>query len=223
MAASLSVAPRSERGKSAVRALRRAGRVPAVMYGHGDETREVSVDAHDLERLLASISVENTLIDVQVEGGETTRALIREVQWHPYRPLVLHVDFYQIHAGERLKLDVPVRLNGIPIGVRENGGVLQQSLHELHIECLPRHIPETVDIDVSGLAIGDSVNVREISLPEVTIHNDPDLAICSVTGPTVAALPEEPTEEEVVGEVEPELIRRRGEDEDDVPAEEQGD
>jgi large subunit ribosomal protein L25 len=225
MAASISVAPRSERGKGAARSLRRQGRIPAVMYGHGDETRELSLDAHDLERLLSSINVGNTLIQVEFEGGESTRALIREVQWNPYRPLVLHVDFYQVHAGEPIKLDVPVVLNGTPAGVRDNSGVLQQSLYALHIECLPRHIPETVEVDVSGLSIGDSVSVREISLPNVTIHNDGDLAICSVTGPTVAALPE--AEEEVVPEegadVEPEVIRRRGEDADDVPTQEQGD
>jgi large subunit ribosomal protein L25 len=224
MAATLTVAPRSERGKNAARALRRSGRVPAVMYGHGEETREISVDALELERLLSSISVENTLIDLRLDGGATARALIREVQWHPFKPIVLHVDFLQIHAGEAIKLDVPVRLLGPPIGVREHGGVLQQSLHELHVECLPRHIPEVVEVDVAGLEIGDAIYVRDIQLPNVTILNDVDLAICSVTGPTVAALPEEPEveEEEGVGEVEPELIRRRGEEEE-VPASEQGD
>jgi large subunit ribosomal protein L25 len=220
MAVTLSATPRSERGKSAARTLRRSGRIPAVMYGHGDETRELSLDALELERLISSISIENTLIDVQIEGADTTRALIREVQWHPYKPLVLHVDFYQIHAGESLKLDVPVRLVGTPVGVREQGGVLQQVLHELHIECLPRNIPETLEIDVTGLAINDSVNVSSVSVPNVTILNDPDLSICSVTGPTVAALPEEPTTET---DVQPELVRRAGEDADDVPTTEQGD
>jgi large subunit ribosomal protein L25 len=220
MAARLSVAPRNERGKGAARRLRRDGRIPAIIYGHGDETKELSVDALELEKLLSSISVENTLIDVEIEGGDTTRALIREVQWHPYRPVVMHVDFYQIHAGEKLKLDVPVVLSGTPVGVRENSGILQQSLHELHIECLPRHIPASVELDVSGLQIGDAVYVREVEIANVAILNDGDLAICTVSGPTVAALPEEPTEE---ADVQPELVGRAGEDADDVPAEEQGD
>lgn len=220
MTASLSVASRTERGKGAARRLRRDGRVPAVMYGPGDETLQLSVDALELEKLLASISVENTLLQVQVDGGSANRVLIREVQWHPHRPIVLHVDFYQVHKGARIKLDVPVALAGVPIGVRENSGVLQQSLHELHVECLPRHIPASIDIDVSGLQIGDSVYVRDIELPDVVIHNDGDLAICSVTGPTVVALPEDPTSE---ADVEPQLIRRAGEDVDAVPAEEQGD
>jgi large subunit ribosomal protein L25 len=219
MAATLSATPRSERGKGAARTLRRSGRIPAVMYGRGDETHALTVDAHELERLISSVSIENTLIDVQIEGGDTTRALIREVQYHPYKPQVLHVDFYQVHAGEPMKLDVPVRLVGTPAGVRDQGGVLQQVLHELHIECLPRHIPETVEIDVSGLSIGDAIYVHTVSIPNVTIHNDAELSICSVAGPTVAALPEEPTTE---ADVEPALVRRVGEDADDVPTTEQG-
>lgn len=214
MAVTLNARPRAERGKGAARELRREGRVPAVIYGHGEETRSLSVDSHELEKLLATISVENTLIELAIEGADTARALIREVQWHPFRPQVLHLDFYQIHAGEKLRLHVPVRLHGTPAGVVEDGGVLQQVLHDLEIECLPRDIPEVVEVDVSELRIADAINVRDIDLPNVRILNDEELTICSVTPPTVAALPETPEEEEGVGEVEPVLIRRRGEDAD---------
>lgn len=225
MAATLNAAPRAERGKNAARVLRSQGRVPAVMYGHGDETRTLSVDSLELERLLSAISVENTLIDVQLQDGDSTRALIREVQWHPYKPIVLHVDFYQIHAGEAITLQVPVRLDGAPVGVRESGGVLQQVLHELEIECLPRHIPEVVHIDITNLGMGDSVHVRDVTIPNVTILNDSDLSICSVTGPTVAALPETPeaAEDGAGGDIEPELLKRGGEGVDDVPTTDQGD
>lgn len=223
MASTLTATRRDGRGKGAARTLRREGRIPAVMYGHGDTTDTLSLDALELERLLATISVENTLIEVQIEGGESTRALIREVQWHAYRPIVLHVDFLKVHAGEALKLDIPIRLSGTPVGVRDQGGVLQQVLHTLHVECLPRHIPEVIEVDVSELGIGESVSVRDVRVPNVTITNDGDLAICSVTPPTVAALPEEPTADDTaVGDVEPELIRREGEDADDVPTTEQG-
>jgi large subunit ribosomal protein L25 len=218
MTATLSATERSSRGKNAARVLRREGRVPAVLYGRGDATRTLSVDALELEKLLASISAESTLIDVAVEG-QSTRALIREVQWHPFRPLVLHVDFLQVHAGEPLKLDVPVRLVGTPVGVREDGGVLQQVLHELHIECLPRYIPDGIEVNVEELKIGDSVHVGDISVPNVTIHNAVDLSVCSVTPPSVAALPVEPTAE---ADVEPELLREPGEEVADTPTTEQG-
>jgi large subunit ribosomal protein L25 len=220
MTVKLVAAHRSERGKNAARTLRRTGRVPAVIYGRGDETRALSVDALELEKLLASVRAENTLIDVEIEGA-ATRALIREVQRHPYRPEVLHVDFLQIHAGERLKLDVPIRLVGAPIGVREEGGVLQQALHELHIECLPRHIPDAVEIEVDNLAIGDSIHVRDVLVPNVSILNDVDLSICSVVPPTVQAVEEEPEVTTEVEDVEPELVGRPGEEEE-LPEEEPG-
>lgn len=218
MAATLTARARDERGKNAARQLRATGQVPAVVYGHGDETRTLSVSAHDLERLLARISVENTIIDLDIEGGARVPALIREVQYHSSRPILLHIDFYQVHAGERLHLEVPVRLHGAPIGVREQGGVLTEVLHDLTVECLPRDIPEGIDIDVSHLQIGESVNVRDVSLPNARILNDADLVICAVTGATTAALEVGPEAADGVGgDVEPALIRRRG-DATDVPA-----
>jgi large subunit ribosomal protein L25 len=215
--ASLRAEPRSERGKGAARQLRRTGRVPAVLYGHGEDPRELSVDGHELEKLLAHISVENTLIDLSIGGAETTQALIREVQTHPFRPEVLHLDLFHVHAGEKLRLQVPVRLAGSAAGVR-NGGVLDQVLYDLEVECLPRDIPDAAEVDVSGLEIGDAVRVRDVSLPRVKILNDPDLPVVSVLQPTVAALPETPeTEPGAGGTVEPELIRDRAAAVKDVP------
>lgn len=223
MAATLTAQPREGRGKNAARALRRSGRIPAVVYGHGEDTRALSIDSFELERLLSSISAENTVIDLQVEGGAGSPALIREVQYHPYKQVVLHIDLYQVHAGERLSLEIPVRLLGNPIGVREQGGVLDQVLYDLEIECLPQDIPESAEIDVSGLEIGDSIRVHDLSIPNVEIQNDGDLPICSITSPTVAALPAEPTAGEgLAAELEPELIREGDEDAEDVPASEQG-
>lgn len=198
----LSALPREERGKNAARALRREGRTPAVFYGHGDETRALSLETHELERLLTSISVENTLIQLKTEGGEENRALIREVQWHPFKAQILHVDLYHVHAGEKITLEIPVHLVGNPIGVREEGGVLQQVRHELEVECLPRHIPEQIEIDVNELSIGDSVHIRDLQLENVDILADGELTLCSVVAPTVAAEPEE-DEDEVL---EPEMV-----------------
>ena len=223
MPATLTARPRSERGKNAARALRRSGRIPAVSYGHGEETRSLTVDALELEKLLASISVENTLIELQVEGGDTSRALIREVQQHPFKLVVLHVDFYQVHAGERLTLQIPIRLVGTPVGVEDQGGVLDQVIYELDIECLPVNIPAVAELDVSGLDIGDSLRIHDIRLPDVEILNDEDLTVCSVTAPTVVEEPEEPETELGIGEIEePELIGDRAEDAEDVDVTEQG-
>lgn len=220
--ATLTALPRTERGKGAARKLRSTGRIPAVLYGHGEQSRELSVDAHELEKLLASVNVENTLIDVTIEGEEPARALVREVQMHPYRPEVLHLDLFHVHAGETLRLQIPVRLVGSPEGVRA-GGVLDQVLYELEVECLPGNIPDVAEVDVSGLGVGDAVRVRDITFPDVKVLNDEDLTVAAVTPPTVQALPETPeTEPGAGGTVEPELVRDRAEDAEDVPAIEQG-
>jgi ribosomal protein bL25 (Ctc-form) len=136
--ASLSAQPRAERGKGGSRKLRAAGRVPAVVYGHGEETRSLTVDAHELERLFSQIHVENTIITLRIDGEKAdVRALVREVQAHPVRGDVLHVDFYQIHAGERITVQVPISLSGTPEGVKL-GGILQHALDELEIRCVSR-------------------------------------------------------------------------------------
>jgi large subunit ribosomal protein L25 len=139
------------------------------------------------------------------------------VQYHPARKLVLHVDFLQIHAGEKIHLEVPIRLHGTPIGVRDNGGILQEVLRELHVECLPRDIPEAIDLDIDALDVGDVIHVSDVSAPGVKILNDPDIVLVTVVAPTVAGL-EEGAEEEgaEAGAAEPEVIRRRegGEDEE---------
>ena len=214
MAVTLNARARSTFGKNAARKLRSAGLVPAVIYGHGDETRPLQIAINELERLLSSISMGNTLIDLQLDGGKSTSALIREVQYHAVKPMILHVDFLQVHAGEKIHLSVPVRLHGTPVGVRDEQGVLQEVLHELDVECLPRDIPEGIDIDVEALRVGDSVHVRDVTIANVRILNDPDLTIASVTTPTVEALPEDEAAAEAA-EGEPEVIKGRKEGDDD--------
>lgn len=216
MAVTLNVQPREERGKNDIRKLRSRGLVPGVVYGRGDDTRTVSVKAQELEKLLSSISVENTIIDLAADGGATTPVLIREVQYHPARKLVLHVDFLLIHAGEKIHLEVPIRLHGSPIGVRDNGGILQEVLRDLHVECLPRDIPEAIDLNIEALDIGDVIHVRDVSAPGVRILNDPDIVLVTIVAPTVAPLAEGEEEEGVeAGEGEPEVIRRREGEEGD--------
>jgi len=206
--ATLNARPRTERGKNAARKIRQTGRVPAVLYGHGEQPRELSVDAHELEKLLAVINAENTLIDLAIEGGETTRALIREVQTHPYRPDIFHLDLFHVHAGEKIHLKVPVRLTGNPVGVRISGGVLDQVIYDLDVECLPGDIPDAVEVDVSGLDIGESVRVQDVSVPRVKVLHDPELPVASVVQPTLEAPPETPETHGGPGNViEPELIR----------------
>ncbi len=215
MNASLHARPRAERGKSAARAMRRAGRTPAVVYGHTTANQELSVDTLELDRLLSLISIDNTLIDLSIENGRASKVLIRELQRHPFKPFVYHVDFYEVTAGEKLQVNVPVHLIGVPVGVREEGGVLQQPLHEVEVECLPANIPEEVQLDVSRLEIGDHITVATLRIPDAEILDDPELTVCSVVPPTIVKEPEEEVEAEE-GVLEPELI---GEEDEGEPGE----
>lgn len=212
--ATLKARQREETGKSRTRKMRAAGRIPAVVYGHGEQTRLLSVDAHELSLLFARVHWENTVITLDIEGerGEV-RALVREVQAHPYRPEVLHVDFQQIHAGERVHVLVPLRLVGTAPGVRA-GGVLTQPVTDMEVWCTADRIPDHLEIDVSGLEIGDSIHVRDIALPEgVETELDVDQTVCSVSPPAVAApTPTEAPEEVASGE--PEVIRRAREEQE---------
>lgn len=212
MAATLNAQVRAERGKNAMRRLRREGYVPAVLYGHGDTNQALVVRAQELDKLIASVAVENTIIDLKIDGGAPTTILVREMQEHPTKPHILHIDFFQIHAGEKIELDIPIRLHGTPIGVRESGGVLQEVLRELRVECLPRDIPEAVDIEIGELGIGDVIHVRDVTLPDVVILNDEDLVIATVAAPSVADLPED---EEAAEEGEPTVIGQEEVDEEE--------
>lgn len=203
--ANLQVASRSGTGKGAARALRRQGQVPGVIYGHGREPEAVAVDTNALSRMLGGISVATTIVDVSVDGRAPVKALIREIQRNPIRPIdILHLDLYEVRADEAITVSVPVRLVGVPDGVRNFGGVLDQVLYSLDLHVLPGDIPEHIDVDVSGLGIGDSLHVSDVRVDKGEILNDPELAICSVVAPRVEETPvgAEPTSGE------PELIRK---------------
>ena len=213
--ATLQAEPRQESGKSATRKMRAAGRIPAIVYGHHEQTRMLSVDAHELDLLFSRVHWENTIIDLTIAGEKVAvKTLVREVQSHAFKPLIVHVDFQQIHAGERVHVSIPIRLLGTAPGVKA-GGVMMQTETDLDIRCTPDKIPESIEVDVSALEIGDSVHLRDIQLPEgVDAEIDADRTICSVTPPTVAVVSEAPVEAVVAASTEPEVIRRAKDDED---------
>lgn len=194
--------PREETGKGAARSIRREGRIPAILYGHGRESLPLTVDAVELAKLVSSISVDNTLVDLEVDG-ESTKVLIREVQRHPFRSETLHVDFFEIAMDEKIHVDVPVVIEGVPTGVKDRGGVLDHMLREIEVYCLPSRIPERIVVDVSELDIGDAIHVGELDVPDVEILTEADRSVVAVAAPTVIEEPEEEEEEELL---EPELV-----------------
>jgi large subunit ribosomal protein L25 len=206
--ANLTVSSRSTSGKGAARTLRREGKVPAVIYGHGREAESVSVETAALKKMLVGISAATTIVDVTVDKRAPVKALIREIQRDSLRPAeIIHLDLYEIRGDEEITLEVPIRLIGIPDGVRNFGGVLDHVLRELEIEVLPADIPEHVDLDVTALTIGHSLFVRDLQVPKAKVLNDPDTPICTVVAPRAEEAPAAVvTEEPVVAE--PELIRK---------------
>lgn len=204
-AATITAQTRDEIGKGAARTARRGGRVPGILYGHGEESMALSVDARELQKLVSTISVDNTIVDLDMDG-ESYQVLIRELQKHPFRDEFLHIDFFHVAMDEKIHVEIPILLTGVSTGVKNKGGVLDHQLRELEVYCLPGNIPEKVEIDVSELDIGDSVHVRDITLPDIEILTDLDRSVVAVLAPTVIEEDEEEEPEEE--DLEPEVIGR---------------
>jgi large subunit ribosomal protein L25 len=205
--ANLQVATRSDTGKGAARSLRRAGKVPGVIYGHNRQPEPLAIDSGALNKMLLGISAGTTVLEVVVDGRPAVKALIREIQRDSVRPAeILHLDLYEVRADEKVTLAVPIHLIGIPDGVRNFGGVLDHVLRELEIEVLPADIPEHVELDVTALAIGHSLFVRDVKIEKAEILNDPDTPVCTVVAPRTEEAPA--VVEEVAAPTEPELIRK---------------
>ncbi|MBH16289.1 MAG: 50S ribosomal protein L25 [Gemmatimonadetes bacterium] len=184
---------RNETGKGSSRKIRSSGDIPAVIYGRGQDTISLTIDSQESKRLFQSVSVENTIINVKIDSeDEEFETLVREIQVHPYRDDILHVDFYRIERGVALEVDIPVDYTGTAAGVTE-GGVLEILFRELRVKCRPSQIPEIISVDISDLEIGSSLRVSDIVVDEeVELMADPGQAICMV------ALPKEEVEEEEV-------------------------
>jgi large subunit ribosomal protein L25 len=207
----LSAAARSELKTAATRRLRRMGKIPAVIYGHRDPVT-VAIDALDFFREFKVLS-ESQIIRITVDG-ESYDVLIKDYQEDILTGAIKHIDFYEIEADTVLRTNIMVHLTGSSSGVRE-GGILEQPLHEVEVECLPRDIPEPFEVDISGLGVGESVHVSQLVAPEgVRILTGEDHVIA-----LVAAARIEPTEEAEVEEGE-EVEGEEGEEREADSAEE---
>ncbi len=195
----LSSEPRTEAGSRPARRLRRSGRVPAVVYGREVETTPISVDARDLYAVLNTEAGLNALINVQVDGTQIL-TVAREVQRHPVRGDIIHLDFVNVSLTEAIEAEVALEIIGVPVGVSQDGGVLETVRASIAIEALPTAIPPSVELDVTELTIGDSLKVSDLpELEGVTILDDPDQTLVTVLAPRIEEEPEELEEEELEG------------------------
>ena len=187
---------RKTTGKGLARALRREGRIPAALYGPKTDSMMLSIDFKEFEQIVKKANVGSVLLNLQIQNGETlTRpAMIKELQTNPVSGAFLHIDFYEIDMQRKINVSVPVVTRGKSAGVEE-GGLLQIVRREIELFCLPTAIPESIEVDISDLTIGDSIHVREITLPgDVELPEDIDFTVITVLAPKV--------EEEVVEEEE---------------------
>jgi large subunit ribosomal protein L25 len=185
----LAAEPRSETGKGPARRARRAGRVPAVLYGHGMDPVHLYVDARELGFAMRTDAGANVLLDLQV-GTQRHLALPREIQRHPIRGSAIHVDFLAVRRGEKVTVSVRVQIVGEAPGVRE-GGIADQDLYQLNVEAEVTRVPESIEVDISGLNLGDVLRVSDVTPPSgVTILDDPDASVVSVVAPAAVAAEE---------------------------------
>jgi len=211
--AQLSASTRDSVGKGAARTLRSAGQIPAVIYGHAREPMSLAVTAREVEKLLERVSAESTVIELNLAGG-VARTLIREIQRHPFKKQILHIDFQELVAGEKVSVNVPIVLTGTPEGVRVSGGILSQVMSELTILVDPVNIPRRIEADVTHVLIGHSIHVSDLKVPEgVEVLDEADATIAVVSAPKVEAEPVAVAEGAEPG-AEPELIRKTKDDEE---------
>jgi large subunit ribosomal protein L25 len=206
-------------GRNAIKKIKSEGQVPGVIYGSHAEPMALQVEGRALTNVLARASSEHVLVELEIaDGGQSTSrlALIQEVQHHPLKRQLLHVDFHAVSATEKITSEVPIEAVGEPLGVRTFGGLLEYSLRSLEVECFPQDLPDIVRIDVTNLNIGESLHVRDIPLPSgVEALTDGDLTVVSVVASRVGeevvetaeaqAAPEVITEKK--GEVKPETLQ----------------
>lgn len=217
--------PRSALGSSAVGRLRRKGAVPAILYGSGKKPRPLTINLHDFEQGLKGHAGEHLLIDLEVAGEPPVKALIKEVQHHPVTGKILHVDFNEVSMTRKLRVRLPIHFVGIPIGVSQQGGLLESIIREVEVECLPGDIPEYVEVDVSGLAIGQSLTIGDIRLDPTrfTIVSNPSLAIATVAAPRVEEEAAPAAEAAAAAAAaEPEVIREKKPTEEEAAEAEKG-
>ena len=187
----LKAEPRSSAGRSAVRKLRARGFIPAVIYGGKVKSQSLQVAARDINAMMSHASGENFLVELEIAGEKSNRAaLVQEVQHSPVGGEIVHVDFHAISMDQTIQAEVPLEATGTAVGVKTFGGLLEQSLRALAIECLPRDLPDRLSVDVSQLNIGDAIHVRDIQLPSgVTAKVPADLTAFSVVAPVVEEEP----------------------------------
>lgn len=202
--------PEQARTKNAARRVRASGRIPAIVYGAKKDSVPVTVDPKQIGRILHSDSGHNTVFDLKV-GGEQTKAMIVDWQYEPIKGTLMHIDLKRIAMDEKMRVMVPIHLVGEAVGVKQQGGIMDQIIREVEIECLPGDIPSHIDADVSALEFGVVLRVKDLphggKLKFIT-PEDQGVAHVTAVKEEVVATPEAAAEAAAAGPAEPEVIKK---------------
>ena len=206
----LEAQPRTPGNKNEARRVRRGGKLPGVLYGAGKEALSLTLDPRQVTRILHSATGHNTIFDLAL-NGERTKAMIVDWQYEPIKGALLHIDLKRIAMDQKLKVNVPIMLKGEAAGVKQQGGILEQVLREVEIECLPGDIPNSIDADVSDLVFGKVLRVADLPHSDkLKFLTDPDQTVAHIT--TVkeeeVATPEVAAAEAAAAPTEPEVIKK---------------
>jgi large subunit ribosomal protein L25 len=206
----LEAQPRTAGNKNEARRVRRSGKIPAVVYGAGQDSVSVAVDPRQVTRILNSETGHNTIFDLALDGGSKTKAMIVDWQYEPIKGKLLHIDLKRIAMDKKLAVMVPIELIGEPAGVKQQGGILEQMLREVEVECLPGDIPSHIDVDVSDLVFGKVLRVADLphsaKLKFLTDENQPVAHVTTVKEEVVAT--PEAVAAEAAAPTEPEVIKK---------------
>ncbi len=212
---------REEVRKNKVKKLRKLDFVPACLYKEGKETKNIKVDKKSLSEVLHTKAGENVIVDLLLSDEKTKNArpvMIKEVQYHPIKSEILHVDFNEISLTKSIEIKVPIVTKGDPEAVTKEDGTIEHVMWEIEVECLPTNIPEQIEVQVGELKIGDKIHVKDLSVPPgVKILSDPEQTVLSAEPPHVEEVAEEVPEEGEEG-TEPEVIKKGKKEEEEGEA-----
>jgi len=217
----LNSAIRNDSGKGVARKLRAGGRLPAVLYGQKEKALELTIAEMEIRQILQA-HPDSAIVDLDVEGGTSgINAVVREVQRHPGTGRLLHVDFQRIRLDEEVRIDIHVRLEGTPVGVKDQGGILEHVTRSINALCLPANIPEAIVLDITELEIHGSLKLKDVTAryPDVTFLDDDESILATVIPPTVEKVAEEVEEGAEPEAAEPTMVSEAGDKKEEESAE----
>ncbi len=197
--------------------VRKEGYIPGIFYGHGEDNIPIQATLAKLRPVV--YSSDTHVVSLKLDTGETKTCIVRDLQFDPITDKLVHFDLYGLRADEQVTMGIPINLIGTAKGVKD-GGLVQQTLHEVEVKCFPKDIPEHIDVDISDLDVGDSIHVSTLNVPNIEILEEEDTTIVAIVPPTILKEPEVEAAEGVEEMEEPELVGKGKKEDEETEGDE---